>query len=735
MNGANNLLTSQIYDITVILTAHAEGRLIHRTLRSVGSAIDHALFRGIRCEIIVVADNADGTTAAYLKTRLPAQNCQATAYHVSFADPGLARNYGAEKATGKYVAFVDGDDLISKTWLSNAFQVAEQSGMPTVCCPEYLITFENQNSIIKYKGTRDEDFYHLNLMEYNSWSSFFLVSRTFFLAHPFCPTPLDSGFGYEDWHWYLQAIANGAEVLTVPGTVAFYRRKATGSRLLMHGRNSVVCPKSDFFDVEFLERYSAHNDPVQAETPVNQKTRLALQGSVRKRFFWVTDRIFTAFPGLYPWLQQKGILGKVYDRTTAFPQWLLEEWQGMNALEPQLFPDQETLQSICWYTPVRTRIAQPYIDLAHLWGNEVSHVFFVPWLKRGGADRVVINYLRALVEMGGHRGIVVIADRNDDSPWSSLLPEGVKFIEFGKLFAHWSPDEREQVMVRLIIQSEPKVIHNINSELCYQLLLKYGRAISRISRVFTSVFCYERTPEGKIVGFPFKYLDLVFDYQVKILFENRYFMKYLSGLYGFDEEKLSLLYTPFEQPQSDRKPGKGDSAGLDILWAGRFDRQKRPDILIRIVEACADKPFTFHVYGGALLSHDIYTNQLQRLPNVKLYGTFDGLHSLPLSDYDVFLFTSEFEGIPTIILDALAARLPVIASAVGGIPEVIIDNKTGILVDPYDDVMQYVRALVGIHNGSYDLHFIIDNASRHMATQHSWQVFKDALTLTEGYSI
>lgn len=727
-------MVAKMYDITVIVTAHAEGRLLHRTLRSVEVATEYARSQDIRCEVIVVADNADNVTADYLEVHFHSRNDAARKFHVSFADPGLARNYGAEKAVGKYVAFLDGDDLISRTWLCNAFLMAEKRGTNIVCCPEYLITFENQNMIIKYKATSDVDFCMLNLFEYNSWCSIFFVDRKLFLANKFRATPLESGFGYEDWHWYLQVIANKIDIVIAPETVAFYRRKAAGSRLQVHGQNSVLCPKTVFFDINLLEQYSVKPSLAQNVIPPEKRKRSELGSALAQRFYRITDRIFLTFPNLYPWLRRKGVVAKIHGRKPAFPKWLLDEWKAVNALEPQIFPDKETLNSICWYTPHQTRIAQPYIDLVRLYGDNVSHVFFVPWLKRGGADRVVINYIKALVELGGHEGIVVISDRDDDSPWSCLLPDNVKFIEFGKLFAHLSLNEREQLIARLIVQYEPRVIHNINSELFYEVLLKYGKAISNISKLYTSVFCLERTLEGKVVGYPFKYLDRVIDYQDKVLFENKYFLEYLLNMYSFEESRLVLMYTPFEHPHAISQIRSLKSDHLDILWAGRFDRQKRPDLLIDIAVRCSDQPFTFHVYGGALLSLDMYTAKLQQLPNVKLYGTFDGLHSLPLSDYDVFLFTSEFEGIPTIVLDAIAARLPVVASAVGGIPEVVIDNETGILIEPYDDINKYVDALVSIYNQAYDLNKIVENACRHINEQHSWDHFKCNLQLLKGYS-
>ena len=55
-----------------------------------------------------------------------------------------------------------------------------------------------------------------------------------------------------------------------------------------------------------------------------------------------------------------------------------------------------------------------------------------------------------------------------------------------------------------------------------------------------------------------------------------------------------------------------------------------------------------------------------------------------LSMLDIFLLPSFWEGLPTALLEAMAMKKPVIATAVGGVPEIVDDGRTGVLIPPND---------------------------------------------------
>jgi glycosyltransferase involved in cell wall biosynthesis len=68
---------------------------------------------------------------------------------------------------------------------------------------------------------------------------------------------------------------------------------------------------------------------------------------------------------------------------------------------------------------------------------------------------------------------------------------------------------------------------------------------------------------------------------------------------------------------------------------------------------------------------------------VRLAGEWHDVQAL-LADADVFVLSSTSEGLPVSVLEAMAAELPVVASHVGGVPELVVDGKTGLLVPPGD---------------------------------------------------
>src|SRR5690606_31378963 len=115
-----------------------EGMLAKPSLESLKRTVAHAESAGFRVELIAILDRPDTTTREVIKTHGPVN---LRIEEVDFGDLGKARNHGVAIARGRYVAFLDADDLWGVSWLTSAAIAADLRATPTVWHPEINIFF------------------------------------------------------------------------------------------------------------------------------------------------------------------------------------------------------------------------------------------------------------------------------------------------------------------------------------------------------------------------------------------------------------------------------------------------------------------------------------------------------------------------------------------------------------------------------------------------------------------
>jgi len=113
-----------------------------------------------------------------------------------------------------------------------------------------------------------------------------------------------------------------------------------------------------------------------------------------------------------------------------------------------------------------------------------------------------------------------------------------------------------------------------------------------------------------------------------------------------------------------------DTKRIRVLWLARVTGVKNPQ---RAVEIATLMPkIDFYLAGGG----DLFENIKNRAPsNLKVLGWQDAKLILPIAD--IFLSTSENEGMPIALIEAQLAGIPIVATNVGSVSEVVINNKTG----------------------------------------------------------
>jgi len=214
------------FDISAILIGHKEGWMIYPSIVSMLQAIKHAENHGLEVEMLVVLDRADKITEEFIQ-----HNCPSNTYIecINKGDLSEARNYAVTLANGNFIAFLDGDDLWSKNWLTEAYRICNSSESSLICHPDVNIFFGESDLLLFRLGMNDPDF-DINFLNYtNCWSALSFSRIETYYKHPYVPANFNAGFGYEDWHWNCETVNAGIPHIIAKGTTHFYRRKPYNS--------------------------------------------------------------------------------------------------------------------------------------------------------------------------------------------------------------------------------------------------------------------------------------------------------------------------------------------------------------------------------------------------------------------------------------------------------------------------------------------------------------------------
>jgi len=128
-----------------------------------------------------------------------------------------------------------------------------------------------------------------------------------------------------------------------------------------------------------------------------------------------------------------------------------------------------------------------------------------------------------------------------------------------------------------------------------------------------------------------------------------------------------------------------DAAGARIGWAGRLSAEKGPDVMVSALarlddptvrlSMLGDGPKAAALRGGGAAAAGV-------AERVTWHGVVPAAGRL-LRAFDVFVLSSRTEGTPMVLFEAMAAGVPVVTTAVGGVPDVVSDTEA-LLVPPND---------------------------------------------------
>lgn len=678
-------------DLSIIITCHSEGILIHKTLASVARALNHVEEANFSQEIIVHVDNPTPVMEAYLTTHKETTLKNVRLFTNAFKDLGSSRNYAIAQAKGEYVATIDADDLMSENWLHDALLFLKQQKEPTIAHSEMTIEFEGSNGLIIKHGEIDRNTDTLLSVYANRWNSVIVAPRQLLVEEPYAPN--SPGYGYEDWHLNSRLIHRGIHNLLVPHTAIFVRRKNENSEWLRQIQSMAVLRKNPLLSFPNIRAintnpFTSNKQGIQA-LAVDQK-------SIRQR----AKNIIVQYPlahritrHIKHVMKRRRLSPK---QSFIVPAWLQKEWYAQHSIEKQLFPTQELIAHINEYdslTPEHYVAGSVYKQIVDsLQHDTYDYLFFVPWLIKGGADEFTINYANEIASANPAKRVIVVATMPVTSQWQTKLHGTVDFLDLGQLTQGIANEIKYRLMSHIIENANVSHLHIINSEFGYDFVRLHRKYIEATDKkVIVTAFSQSVDKEGRLYGYSHTHVPFIYEMAALITSDNQSVLTMWENEYGFDASKLLVHRQPVKltakTPSFIAKPRNGP---LRILWAARVAPEKQPELLAQIgtqIKGIAH----IDAYGTVEPGCEQYIQNLP--PTVTYKGSFDGLASLPLGDYDYLLYTSLFDGMPNTILQAAEAGVPIISSAVGGIPE-FITEQTGILIEDIRNPQAYSDAII-----------------------------------------
>ena len=234
-------------DVSVAILFHRERELAVPALASLGRMVEMAREDGISVEVRALVDRGDDLTRKIVAEH---GGFLDDIREFDFGSPALARNAATALARGRFLAFLDGDDLWGADWLSRGVKAAASSPR-TIWHPEALFAFwasdcdrtSDQDMLSGFLIQQSSDspsFDRRDLLFENMWSVNAIAATDIHRQFPYRADEWAKQVGIEDWRWNLDTLGHGLAHAVVPDTVHLIRIKETGSFGQLHNAKALL---------------------------------------------------------------------------------------------------------------------------------------------------------------------------------------------------------------------------------------------------------------------------------------------------------------------------------------------------------------------------------------------------------------------------------------------------------------------------------------------------------------
>lgn len=311
----------------------------------------------------------------------------------------------------------------------------------------------------------------------------------------------------------------------------------------------------------------------------------------------------------------------------------------------------------------------------------------IPEFSIGGAEIMCENLTIALKQKGVDVIVVSlynyhssITDRLEDNNIQVIYLNKKKGLDIDLVFK----------LVKIFKDEKPDVIHT------HLYSLKYAFLAAKFSRIKVLVHTLHNVAKKESRSFNRKINKVLFKYcnVVPVALSNNVKETILEE-YDLSNDVIPVVYNGIDLSKCKKKKIFDLNNPIKIIHVGRFSKQKNHNWIIK-------EFYTFHkifekseliLVGEGELQNSIkkLVEEMNLKNNVSFLGAREDIYYL-LNDADIFILPSLYEGIPMTIIEAMGTGMPIVATNVGGVPDMIEDKQNGILIQNKDG--ELVKALI-----------------------------------------
>ena len=680
-------------NVSIVLNVHRESLYLVPTLLSLDECAIYAQEHGLNIELVIVFDRTDSITMETFDDITLSGFSNIQKIFVDVGSLGLARNAGIEKAHKEYIWTADADDLVSKNCILSFINQAERyKHKEFVIFVEYYIAFSDNYHNVRYFDSDmlcagDFAFQH-------PYVSRLFAHKSVFSKFTYHDLRLTSGFAFEDWDINAKLFNENIELLVSKETIIFYRQRENSLLKLANQISANIIPHSGLFNINsFLNHMESFRKRVGNIEEFMKK---------RQNFFKesITDRIFSSSK-------------------------LIEFIVDANRLEPEV--DLRQISNATDYYPIPHNIDHWGLQLENLYKmiayDDFTDILLLPWLNDGGAEKYILQILDSLLNNGQMKRLLVISGEPSKShTWVNRLPSNAVFVDLYNSFPTINNEEQTLMLIRTLLAVHSSArLHLKASPFAHRMMDKFGNVLS---------------DEFKIIYY--RFVNDVYKWNNSMFYDDwsiKFLRKHLSKidkvisdcnkiklddakLFGALTKKYQIVYA---QSEVIKNISIKKEPTFKLLWASRLCYQKRTELLSYIIKAIHQllPQISIDVYGTIEGDYEYLSN----ISGLNIKGEFDGFDELQIEQYDAFIYTSYFDGLPNIILEAMSRGMVVIAPDIGGISEVIEDGKTGYLIQNHSDNIEmanrYANMIEKMYQNWNNTVNISQSASKKIEMQHN----------------